>query len=329
MAVNRKLLQQALQQAGQIQDRAISGQGFDPRGGPGVAIAQIATAGIGAFAQNRAAKQLAEIEQQEQQSFAQQFPQFAGLAGQTSAATRQSAIQAQLSGQIAQQFAEPKKATPFSPRAKVAADIQAGFLPEGTSLTPPVKAKEDSFTIKQTDQGLIRINTRTGESFPVTSEGGEPTGVPIPKAPEKKPLSGESAKLLTISTGGINALNELNTLLGEDGTVSFRSEVAPERLKTPRGRQITLLRKDLADSIGRLRSGGAINEDELVTFNSFIPSRTDDAETTQFKMKKLGEKFSTLQAGITGQEVPQAELNLGSSDPKAAALAELKKRGLL
>ena len=90
-----------------------------------------------------------------------------------------------------------------------------------------------------------------------------------------------------------------------------------------------MLRKDLADSIGRLRSGGAINEEELKTFNSFVPTSFDDPETTQFKMRKLGEKFSTLQAGITGQEIPQAVLKLGGQDPKAAAQAELKRRGLI
>ena len=46
----------------EITESAIQGKGFDPRGGFGVAIAQIATAGIGAWAQNRARKDLAEIE---------------------------------------------------------------------------------------------------------------------------------------------------------------------------------------------------------------------------------------------------------------------------
>lgn len=43
-------------------NKAISGQGFDPQGGIGVAVAQIATAGIGAWAQNRARKDIAEKE---------------------------------------------------------------------------------------------------------------------------------------------------------------------------------------------------------------------------------------------------------------------------
>jgi hypothetical protein len=46
----------------EITESAIQGRGFDPRGGIGVAVAQIATAGIGAWAQNTARKELAEIE---------------------------------------------------------------------------------------------------------------------------------------------------------------------------------------------------------------------------------------------------------------------------
>jgi len=61
MAVNRKPLSELLseiQMGNDITNRAISGQGFDPRGGIGVAAAQIATAGIGAWAQNRARKDI-------------------------------------------------------------------------------------------------------------------------------------------------------------------------------------------------------------------------------------------------------------------------------
>ena len=279
---SREALRQALQTGQQISQKASSGQGFDPRGGVGVLAAQLATAGIGAFAQNRAKKQLAELEQQEQQAFATQFPQFAGLAAQTTPETRQAAIQAQLGGQIKDQFKEPKK---------------------------------DKFSIQKTDSGIFRINERTGAATQIKIDD-KPIGVKPVKKDDKKPLSAETSKVLTIATGGIKAINELDNILGEGGTVSIRSELAPERLKTPRGRKITLLRKDLADSIGRLRSGGAINEEELKTFKSFIPSRTDDAETTQFKMRKLGEKFATLQAGITGQEIPVEKLTLDQEPSK-------------
>ena len=323
MAVDRKLLQQALQQGQDISRRATAGKGFDPRGGFGVAALQIATAGLGAFAQNRAKKALAEDTLSRTTAFESKFPQFAGL--NLTPESQQALALKSAGAQIDQQFKTPEGAQ--SPIGKIQADIQAGFLPEGTPLRKPEQSK---FSVQKTDQGLIRVNPQTGESFPITSGEGERLGVPKPKDDAgKKPLSAETAKVLTVATGGINALNDLNLLLGDDGTVSLRSELAPERLKTPKGRKITLLRKDLADSIGRLRSGGAINEEELKTFNSFIPSRTDDAETTQFKMRKLGEKFQTLQAGMTGQEIPQAELKLGTQPDQNAIQAELKRRGLI
>jgi hypothetical protein len=149
--VDRRLLQQALQQGQQISAQAVSGRGFDPRGGVGVLAAQLATAGIGAFAQNRARKQLAEQEQQAQQAFSAQFPQFASLAGQLTPETRQALIAKQLGGQIAQQFAPAP--TPLSPEGKKAADIQAGFLPEDTSLaaSPDLEKKKERIFKQTTD----------------------------------------------------------------------------------------------------------------------------------------------------------------------------------
>jgi hypothetical protein len=155
--VNRKLLQQALQRGQQLSQRAISGQGFDPRGGVGVALAQIATAGIGAFAQNRARKQLAELEQQEQQTFARQFPQLGELAGQLSPETRQALILKRVSSQ----FETP---TPLSPEGKKAADIRAGFLPEGTPLaeTEDLEKKKER-VFKQTSNLRKEFTKNSGE----------------------------------------------------------------------------------------------------------------------------------------------------------------------
>lgn len=132
--VDRRLLQQALQQGQQISQQAASGRGFDPRGGVGVLAAQLATAGIGAFAQNRARKKLAEQEKISQEAFATQFPQFAGLSGQLTPETRQAVIAKQLSGQIEQQF---------SPTAKR--------------------------QIIQTERGFFAADPQTGESIPVTT----------------------------------------------------------------------------------------------------------------------------------------------------------------
>lgn len=135
MAVDRKLLQQALLQGQDITNRAISGEGFDPRGGWGVAAAQIATAGIGAYAQNKAKKALAEDLQNRTAAFESKFPQFAGL-----------------------------NLTPESQEA--IALKAAGAQIDSQNQTP-------SFSIRDTAQGTVRVNNITGEASPITL-GGQP-----------------------------------------------------------------------------------------------------------------------------------------------------------
>ena len=296
--VNRDLLRAQLQRAGEIQSSATESDRFGNGRARGVGLAaQLAVAGIGAYAQNKAEKQLAAQELMSQQLFAQNNPELAGLAGQLSSEARDQISLKRALLQTEQQFAAP---------------------------TP------EDFSIQKTDQGLFRVNAQTGEAFPIKA-GDQSIGVNTPEpAPKANPLSGESAKILTIAKGGINAINELNVLLRETGgKVTKRSQLSPELIKTPTGRQVTLLRKDLADSIGRLRSGGAINAEELSTFNSFIPAFTDDAETVQFKLKKLGEKFNTLQSGITGGVVEPSTLDLNNPKSSDVDFSQLKDDELL
>ena len=67
MATNRELLQRELARVGQITQSAISGEGFDPRGGYGVLAAQLGTAAIGPYAEKKARdKLMAENERRKQ-----------------------------------------------------------------------------------------------------------------------------------------------------------------------------------------------------------------------------------------------------------------------
>jgi hypothetical protein len=130
MAVNRKPLAQLLQevQTGEdITNRAIRGEGFDPRGGWGVAAAQIATAGIGAWAQNRARKEIAEKEVANQQQFAESYPEYANMASQLSPETRQAYTAARMTQDL--KAANPE---PLTGIAKLGADYKAGLIDEST-----------------------------------------------------------------------------------------------------------------------------------------------------------------------------------------------------
>jgi hypothetical protein len=87
--IDRRILQQELQRATGISDIATSGRGFDPRGGAPVLAAQLATAGIGAFAQNKARKQLATQELASQEDFTRANPEFGNIASQLSPEARE------------------------------------------------------------------------------------------------------------------------------------------------------------------------------------------------------------------------------------------------
>lgn len=146
MAVNRKPLSQLLQevQMGEdITNRAISGQGFDPQGGWGVAAAQIATAGIGAWAQNRARKEIAENEVAGQKQFADFLtnkgytPESASAAA---AITTPEARSASIQDFIKQEL---KGVEPQTGLAKLGADYKAGLI-DKTTYNAAIK-KETSF----------------------------------------------------------------------------------------------------------------------------------------------------------------------------------------
>jgi hypothetical protein len=134
MTVNRKLLEQELARAGQITERAVSGEGFDPRGGYGVLAAQLGTAAIGAFAQKRAKDKI--LAQEEQRNIA--LSKFTGLdldlVGQLSPASRESAEQLALKSRLSQ-------------------------------------PKQPKYDIREGNQGFVRINAQTGTAEPIMTNG--------------------------------------------------------------------------------------------------------------------------------------------------------------
>lgn len=223
MAVNRRILQQALANAGKIQQQAASGKGFDPRGGYGVLAAQLGTAAIGAFAQKRANDKLMEIEKQEQMAFGKALPQFAGLASQLSPETRQALILKQASSQIDSQFARPEAQSPLG---KLQADIKAGLLPENIGMQAIQKQIAPERKTIETDRGFALLDERTGKV--------EPLNVKTPKQAEKEKekkenlafdvaaLSSVKDKVATVNNKIDQLLNnpDLDFAIGKSGLVA-------------------------------------------------------------------------------------------------------------
>ena len=194
-----------------------------------------------------------------------------------------------------------------------------------TSQYPPEYNDE---TAQEIDAGLVMLMNQARDVGDIVKET-EIRRVAETKLKTQgtKPLAAEKAKALTLSKGGLKSIQELNDVLKKfDGVVPKFDAAMPEMLKSPDARKIALLSKDLADSIGRLRSGGAINEEELATFKSFIPNAFDDTETVKFKLQKLEEKFRILQTGITGEEPERLVLGKQDSEPTKDEL--MKRYGL-
>jgi hypothetical protein len=130
---------------------------------------------------------------------------------------------------------------------------------------------------------------------------------PIPGGPATK-LSATEAKTLGVTTTGLENIKNFSNLLEQIGgkvTPGVLTADVPlvggiaGMLSKPEEKQLRAVRTNLADVIGRLRSGGAINTDEEKRFKSLLPGLADDAKTTQFKLEQLKREISTVREGIT------------------------------
>jgi hypothetical protein len=84
-----------------------------------------------------------------------------------------------------------------------------------------------------------------------------------------KPLSGDAAKVLTIATTMIPEIEQLKAAFQND----YRGSVSG--ILTGTNRELSKLVDQVADKVGRLRSGGAINKDEEARFMRQISSVMD------------------------------------------------------
>lgn len=149
MAINRKLLEQELARAGQITQSAVSGEGFDPRGGYGVLAAQLGTAAIGAFAEKKARDKLMQQEELRKQK---------------------------MGAVLEKQGLSPDLADLMSPASQDAL-VQQIIKSELTTAPAP------KYDIREGEGGFVRIDPQTGTAEPIKTTQGEQL-----RGKAKKPL---------------------------------------------------------------------------------------------------------------------------------------------
>jgi len=158
---------------------------------------------------------------------------------------------------------------------------QTEFSPErtikGIRIVDPTNTlkKSQLDAIDKIIQGKASITTKKGER--------EALGV-----------SGEKAKLGTIAADGLFSVERLADRLIKKDESLFLPGVL--------NRSLDSVRDDITDMVGRLRSGGAINEGEEKRFLRLLPSFLDSEATRINKLKRMKSKFKVLGVKASGKE---------------------------
>ena len=275
-------------------NKAISGQGFDPRGGIGVAVAQIATAGIGAWAQNRARKDIAEKEVNRQ---------------------------TQLSSLLTSKGYTPESANAIASLTtpESGASLIGAFVNQDMAKNDPAT----QLSLQKTQAEIAKLNAETNKANKEARTAGTPSapagysynpdgslraikGGPADKS--SQPLSQDAAKTLTVANDGLSVLDNIEKqftnpktgdfLKRDFGSTSMSSKYLPTIAQSAKAQEFTAYQANLVDTIGRLRSGGAIGKDEETRFLKMVPEFGDKPETFKTKINQLKTTFNSVQSAI-------------------------------
>ena len=106
---------------------------------------------------------------------------------------------------------------------------------------------------------------------------------------DTKNLSSADRKLQSYANSGLNSLDTIEQILTSDSGSQFGAQLPGPLgfLKSANSRQLETAISNAADSIGRLRSGGALNKDEEARFRAQLPTMFDDPETVKMKLNSI------------------------------------------
>ena len=127
----------------------------------------------------------------------------------------------------------------------------------------------------------------------------------VVRIPGSQGDSGETAKITAIGEGGLSAVKGMAQMLDSgqlDPKTMAIDMLVPDVLsilKTQNAQDFGVLRNDLTDLVGRLRSGGAISADEEPRFRNQIPAFGDSEATKRNKLNRLNEMFSGITTSVS------------------------------
>ena len=126
-------------------------------------------------------------------------------------------------------------------------------------------------------------------------------------ADRTKPLSQESAKVVSLAEGGLDIAAQLKDQFFNPKTGGFEKakfgkaaagSILPNVMASEDAQFLETRRQNLSDLIGRMRSGGAINKDEEKRFLKLIPRFGDEEETIKYKLNQLNKEFAAVKEAM-------------------------------
>ena len=104
----------------------------------------------------------------------------------------------------------------------------------------------------------------------------------------QKPLTAQQQKDKNNAESGLRNIYAIETILQEDPLAAYKAAIPG----SPGARTFQAARKEAGDVLTRLRTGAALNEEEMRFYQSQLPQPFDSAETIQYKLKIFKDLFS-------------------------------------
>lgn len=124
----------------------------------------------------------------------------------------------------------------------------------------------------------------------------------------QKPMAAASAVAMANFDEGVKMVQDLRSLYPTVSAPNVKGSL-PRFAQSADVQKLEFLKSNLSDTIGRLRSQGAVNAQEETRFRGFFPKVGDSDSTVAYKLQKMEDLMKSASTSIRGGPADQAEDN--------------------
>ena len=122
-----------------------------------------------------------------------------------------------------------------------------------------------------------------------------------PAEAKKRPLTSVQQTLITNTESALRAIDKVEGILDQDPNMLLKATGPGIIGRLAGASTYNTARKEIADVIGRLRTGAVINDEEMRTYLGKVPELGDRPEDIQYKINEMRNIFDSLKQRIQMQ----------------------------